>query len=67
LRAFHELHANENQIAGNRSGLVREALDAVIALYALWGKPEQVAEWKAKLGDTRATSVQQEVHPRKKI
>jgi tetratricopeptide (TPR) repeat protein len=51
VQAFQELQANEQRIAGDRSGMLREALDAVIALYRAWGKPEKVAEWSAKLGE----------------
>jgi eukaryotic-like serine/threonine-protein kinase len=49
VQAFEELQANEQRIAGDRSGVVRDACDAVIALYTAWGKPEKVAEWKQKI------------------
>jgi tetratricopeptide (TPR) repeat protein len=52
VEAFEELQAGEGRIAGNRSAIVREAFDAVIALYSAWGKTERVAEWKAKRGET---------------
>jgi tetratricopeptide (TPR) repeat protein len=58
VSAFQELHANEHRIAGNRSAMVREAFDAVIALYTAWGKPDQVTEWKTKFSDTDSTSRQ---------
>jgi serine/threonine protein kinase/tetratricopeptide (TPR) repeat protein len=48
LRAFEELQANEARLAGDRAGMVREALDAVITFYTAWGRPEKVAEWKTR-------------------
>jgi UDP-N-acetylglucosamine 2-epimerase len=56
VEAFQQLQTNERRLAGNSSGMVREALDAVIALYTAWGKPEKVAEWKAKLSESLAAS-----------
>ncbi|MGH7958690.1 MAG: protein kinase domain-containing protein, partial [Opitutaceae bacterium] len=56
VKAFEELKANEHQIAGNAPAMVREAHDAVIALYTAWGKPEKVAEWQAKLGEPATAS-----------
>ena len=48
VQGYQELQANENRIAGDRAGMIREALDAVVALYTAWGKPDKVAEWQAK-------------------
>ena len=49
VQAFRDLQADERRIAGDRAGMVREALEAVITLYRAWGKPEKVAEWSAQL------------------
>ena len=54
VQAFQELQANEHRIAGDRAGMVREALDAVVALYTAWGKPDKVAEWQAKRAEPEA-------------
>jgi hypothetical protein len=51
VQAFEELKAKEHHIAGDGSGIVREALDAVIAVYRAWGKPEKLAEWRQKLSE----------------
>jgi serine/threonine protein kinase/tetratricopeptide (TPR) repeat protein len=47
-RAFEELQANEARLAGDRAGMLREAFDAVIAVYRAWNRPDKVAEWMAK-------------------
>jgi tetratricopeptide (TPR) repeat protein len=65
--AFQELLANEHRIAGHRSGMVREAFDAVIALYTAWGKLEQVAEWKTKFAEAEAKPARQDPLREKKI
>jgi tetratricopeptide (TPR) repeat protein len=54
LQAFEELRANEHYLAGDQSGMVREALEAVISLYRAWGKPEKIAELQAKLTELPA-------------
>jgi tetratricopeptide (TPR) repeat protein len=54
VAAFEELRANEQRIAGDRVRIVRDAHDAVIALYTAWGKPDKVAEWKARLAEPPA-------------
>ena len=46
--AFQELQRDEPRLAGDRWRMVREALDAVVALYDAWGKPEKAAEWSAR-------------------
>jgi serine/threonine protein kinase/tetratricopeptide (TPR) repeat protein len=56
VQAFQELQANEHRIAGDRAGMVREARDAMLALYTAWGKPEKIAEWTANLGEPSARS-----------
>jgi eukaryotic-like serine/threonine-protein kinase len=48
VHAFEELKANESSIGGDAGGMVREAFDAVVALYAAWEKPDKVAEWQAR-------------------
>jgi len=47
VHAFQELKANESSYSGDVRGMQREALDAVVALYVAWGKPDKVAEWQA--------------------
>jgi hypothetical protein len=52
VRAFQELRTNERKLIIGGAEKVREAHDAIIALYRAWGKPEKVVEWKAKLPAT---------------
>jgi eukaryotic-like serine/threonine-protein kinase len=51
VQAFEDLRVNQRQLAGDQAGMVREALDAVIAVYDAWGKPEKVAEWRARVDE----------------
>jgi hypothetical protein len=44
------MKAREARIAGPERFRLREAAERVIRLYEAWGKPEQAARWKAKLG-----------------
>jgi tetratricopeptide (TPR) repeat protein len=55
LQAFQELKADELHLAGDRAGMVRQALEAVVELYRAWQKPEQLNEWSAKLEAFPAT------------
>ena len=47
VHAFEDLKANVSIYAGDAHRLVRDASDAVVALYVAWGKPDKVAAWKA--------------------
>lgn len=47
VHAFEELKANESSYGGDARAMVREASDAVVALYVGWGKPLKAAEWRA--------------------
>jgi serine/threonine protein kinase/tetratricopeptide (TPR) repeat protein len=49
LQAFEELRASEPRLAGDRASIVREAFEAVIAVYTTWGRADKIAEWKARL------------------
>jgi tetratricopeptide (TPR) repeat protein len=51
VQAFDELSANKQRIAGDRSGIAREACEAVLAVYTAWGKPEKIVEWQTKLSE----------------
>ena len=48
LQAFQELKAREPRLAGTAPAMIREARDAVLALYRAWGRPEKLAEWTAR-------------------
>jgi tetratricopeptide (TPR) repeat protein len=56
VQAFQELQANEARLAGDAASMVREALEAVLALYTAWGRPEKVIEWQAKRASPPAGS-----------
>ncbi len=58
LQAFQELQANESRLAGDGAAMVREACEAVVALYTGWGKTEKANEWKAWLAGLRRSSGQ---------
>jgi non-specific serine/threonine protein kinase/serine/threonine-protein kinase len=47
----HEgMKAREAKIPATAKPRLLEAAEGVIRLYEAWGKPEQAAAWKAKLG-----------------
>jgi tetratricopeptide (TPR) repeat protein len=54
LEAYGTLHANVLELAGDGYQFVREAADAVIAVYQAWGKSTQATEWKTKLAQLPA-------------
>ncbi|TET54680.1 MAG: tetratricopeptide repeat protein [Anaerolineales bacterium] len=41
---------------GEQHGMTRATIQALITLYEQWGKPEQAAEWRAKLPTTQPTN-----------
>ena len=49
VRAYEELNASRPLLIGDANGMVAEALATVIAVYEAWGKPEQLAAYRAKL------------------
>jgi serine/threonine protein kinase/tetratricopeptide (TPR) repeat protein len=53
--AYEDMQTHERYLACNPTGTIRDALNAVVALYTAWGKPEKVAEWKSKPAATAAT------------
>jgi tetratricopeptide (TPR) repeat protein len=50
LAAYEGLKAREAKIPGPRKSNLAKAAERVVQLYEAWGKPEQAAAWKAKLG-----------------
>ena len=68
VQAFQELQANAPRLAGNAPGMVREALDAVIALYTGWAESDPskkpiVAAWRMRLEEFEAKHTRQEDRP----
>ena len=49
---YEGMKAREAKIAANGRYLITEAGERVVRLYTDWGKPDQVAAWKTKVGMT---------------
>jgi serine/threonine protein kinase/tetratricopeptide (TPR) repeat protein len=50
LRGYEGLKAHAAKIPGRSKKSLTEAAERVMKLYEAWGKPDQAAAWKAKLG-----------------
>jgi tetratricopeptide (TPR) repeat protein len=50
LRGYEGVKARGARVAAYARAVASEAADRVVRLYASWGKPEQAAAWRAKLG-----------------
>jgi hypothetical protein len=50
LAGYEGLKAREAQIPAPSKPRLAEAAERVVRLYEAWGKPEQAAAWKARLG-----------------
>ena len=50
VTGYQELKAREAPIAPSPSDHLAAARDRILALYELWGKPDQAAAWKSRLG-----------------
>jgi tetratricopeptide (TPR) repeat protein len=50
LAGYEGLKAREAKIPPRAKPRLAEAADRVVVLYGAWGKPDQAARWKAKLG-----------------
>ena len=50
VQGYEGMKARESRIAVPFRSRLREAAERVIRLYEAWGKPEQAAAWKQKLG-----------------
>ena len=50
VAGYEGMKAREARIAVPERSRLREAAERVVRLYEAWGKPEQAAAWKAKLG-----------------
>jgi hypothetical protein len=50
LQGYQGLKSREAKIPGRSKKSLAEAAGRVVKLYEAWGKPDQAAAWKAKLG-----------------
>ena len=50
IRGYEGIKARESSIPAAGKSRLSEAAERVIRLYEAWGRPEQVAEWKQRLG-----------------
>jgi tetratricopeptide (TPR) repeat protein len=48
VQAFVQLESSYEFLAGDRAGLLREALEAVVATCVASGKPDKAAEWRQR-------------------
>lgn len=49
LQGFDELKAHQDELAGDRRAILREAVEAVVQVYTASGRREQAEEWRNKL------------------
>jgi tetratricopeptide (TPR) repeat protein len=48
VQAFVQLESSYELLAGDRAGLLRESLEAVVETYVASGKPDKAAEWRQR-------------------
>ena len=53
VSGYGGLKAREKSIPPQGDTLLLEAAGRILKLYECWGKPEKVAEWRAKLASAR--------------
>jgi len=53
LAAFDELTAHQREYAGDSARLMKDATDAVVALYNAWGKADALARWRTEKSQPR--------------
>ena len=50
MQGYEGMKAREPRIPAPSRFLLREGAERVVRLYEAWGKPDQAAAWKAKVG-----------------